>query len=73
MSEVEVHLHVRTCMPRFPDLANGWMDRVQFLCVNRDPLEGNLLRSLTGVRIAAKTSHNMLSREIYRMGSVATP
>ena len=41
------------------------------------PLGINLLlkfdTSLTGVRIAAKTSHNMLSQVIYRMGSVATP
>ena len=33
-------------MPRFPDLANGWMDRVQILCVTRDPLEKELYTCL---------------------------
>ena len=47
-------MHVRTCTPRFPDLANGWTDRVHCLCVNMDPLD----KSFTHVwGKALKNSH----------------
>ena len=50
-----VHLHVRTCTPRFPDLANGWADRVQCLCVNRDPLEKSFTHVWGGLRLHVRT------------------
>ena len=50
-----VHLHVRTCTPRFPDLANGWADRVQILCVNRDPLDKSFTHVCGGVHPRLRT------------------
>ena len=50
-----VHLHVRTCTPRFPDLANGWADRVQILCVNRDPFDKSFTHVWGGVHLHVRT------------------
>ena len=48
-------LHVRTCTPRFPDLANGWADRVQIFCVNRDPLDNSFTHVWGGVHLHVRT------------------
>ena len=50
-----VHLHVRTCTPRFPDLANGWADCVQILCVNRDPLDNCFAHIWCGLHLHVRT------------------
>ena len=46
-----VHLHVRTCTPLFPDLANGWADCVQTWCVASDPLDERLTQVRCGVHL----------------------
>ena len=52
-----VHLHVRTCTPRFRDLANGWANCVQILCVNSYPLDKSFTYVWAGVHLHSARAH----------------